>query len=334
MATSQDSGYEEWVQDQTAQFLKGTVWKCGTDNSGRKFYYDKVAKKSQWKAPAEVLEFEKTLTRDSYSSVRPKSTEELLSVLGAKDSILEAGIVAVSKQLINNHGVPAADVKSMLVDNYVGYPSMIKIALEISRLTSLLEAGQRQASSSRYTSTSSTAQRIQHIESSAYLEEQLLPLLSDQVSKLYNRKLADELVKYSAEEDLPVLPTYVHAMVQNPTIRQTLVDLYQVNEHSAFLKACCTGAYSVDTSESATRDDSQPAPALKATTTTETGGLADFAERVCWEARQFLRVKELLSTAMVGARVHTHSNSCYCRLIPTCRCRSVMSLSWSPLRNS
>jgi hypothetical protein len=333
MATSHDSGFEEWVQDQTAQFLKGTVWKCGTDNSGRKFYYDKVAKKSQWKAPAEVLEFEKTLTRDLYSSVRPKPKEELLSVLGAKDSILEADIVAVSKQLINNHGVPAADVKSMLVDNYVGYPSMIKIALEICRLTSLLEAEQRQ-SSSRYTSSSSTAQRIQHIESSAYLEEQLLPLLSDQVSKLYNRKLADELVKYSAEEDLPMLPTYVHAMVQNPTIRQTLVDLYQVNEHSAFLKACCTGAYSVDTSESATRDDSQPAPALKATTTTETGGLADFAERVCLEARQFVRVKELLSTSLVGARVRTHSNSWYCRLIPTCRCRSVMSLSWSLQRNS
>jgi hypothetical protein len=315
MATSQDSGYEEWVQDQTAQFLKGTVWKCGTDNSGRKFYYDKVAKKSQWKAPAEVLEFEKTLSRDSYSSVRPKSTEELLSVLGAKDSILEAGIVAVSKQLINNHGVPAADVKSMLVDNYVGYPSMIKIALEVSRLTSLLEAGQRQASSSRYTSASSTAQRIQHIESSAYLEEQLLPLLSDQVSKLYNRKLADELVKYSAEEDLPVLPTYVHAMVQNPTIRQTFVDLYQVNEHSAFLKACCTGAYSVDTSESATRDDSQPASATNPSTTMETGGLVDIAEQVCWEVRQFLRVQQLFNTAMVGARIQLHSHSSYCRLI-------------------
>lgn len=314
MTSVDEKKYQQWMDDQVAQFLKGTIWKCGTDNSGRKFYYDKVAKKSQWKAPPEVLEFEKTLSRDRYLTttsipVGPKTKEELLSILNSKDSILDPDIVAVSKSLINDHQVSAVEVKAKLTDNYVGYPSMIKIALQINRLTSLLEAEQRQASTSRYTSASTTAQRIAHIQSDAFFEEQLMPTLAELVSQRFNRRLADGLVGPPSEVGgLPVLPEYVHRMAQHPSLRQTLLELYQTHQQSTFLRACCTGEYTVqaaeDGPESVTTSGAvTAAPVEAAKALTQAGqvtNIVDASDRVVLEAKQFLRVRGLLSSAVVS----------------------------------
>jgi len=48
---------------------------------------------------------------------------------------------------------------------------------------------------------------------------------------------------------LPVLPSYIHTLAQNPTYKEAFQELYKVQEQSTLLKAICTGAYTTTYSD-------------------------------------------------------------------------------------
>jgi hypothetical protein len=257
-------------------FLKGTVWRRAVQD-GKEYYYDKQAKKSHWKKPAELIAFEATRTRDVYlqtlansaastevvaekvSDVAPVepavpakvwSKKELEGVLAGKDSILEHNIIDVAQQLIRKHNVPPSKVINTLSESYTGYPAMIQITLECLKLANIL-AVQSQSKREGNIGSSSVAAKIAHYNSDAYSEEVMLPLLAELIAQRFNRRAADALLALNppGADGLPVLPEFVHKMMQDPVLSSALRDLYQGNEHSALLKACCSGKYNVQTSE-------------------------------------------------------------------------------------
>lgn len=58
--------FTQWKAAELKSFLKGTVWRVGTNEKGVDYYYDKVKKKSQWVKPEEIAEFEASLTYELF----------------------------------------------------------------------------------------------------------------------------------------------------------------------------------------------------------------------------------------------------------------------------
>jgi hypothetical protein len=321
-----DDGYSEWLTAEVNNFLKGTVWRRAVQD-GKEYYYDKQAKKSHWKKPAELAAFEATRTREVYlktvqkgssndevakkenreaAPVEPAapakvwSKEELESVLAGKDSILERNIVEVAQQLIRKHNVPPATVIKSLSDSYTGYPAMIQITVQCLKLANILTV-QAQSQKEGNIGSSSVAAKIAHFKSDAYSEEVILPLLAELISQRFNRKAADALVALNppGADGLPVLPEYVHKMMQDPVLSAALRDLYQVNEHSVLLRACCSGKYNVQTSEGVV---SSSAVGARTAESAEQDLKLMAAEGVLADCRKFGVVRDLVVAYQVRVR--------------------------------
>ena len=178
--------------------------------------------------------------------------EQLESILDSKDSILEPNIISIAKKLLQKDTSPATVVEK-LSNSYTGYPLMIKIILDCIKLGKILEITQNQHNTSKlhsnFVNTTAHA-KIETIASNTYNDELLVPILSDLISNRFNRKTADHLItNTNNNQNLPVIPVYVHNLIKDKKFKEILQDLYQINEHSVLLKACCTGAYLVDTEE-------------------------------------------------------------------------------------
>ena len=181
--------------------------------------------------------------------------EQLESILDSKDSILEPNIISIAKKLLQKDTSPATVVEK-LSNSYTGYPLMIKIILDCIKLGKILEITQNQHNTSKlhsnFVNTTAHA-KIETIASNTYNDELLVPILSDLISNRFNRKTADHLISNTNNttnnQNLPVIPVYIHNLIKDKKFKEILQDLYQINEHSVLLKACCTGAYLVDTEE-------------------------------------------------------------------------------------
>lgn len=211
------------------------------------------------------------------------SKEELERILERRDSILECGAIAAAKNLYQDHNVPPVQIVQQLAKNYHGYPAMTRMLVEWIKMVKILELKpaapkvtslSSHGSSSDLSATSTTHSaasvrlnsaslaHIAHFGSDHYGEEVISPYFADLIKLRFNRKAADSLVvlpEHTAgtESPLPVIPAYMHTLLQNPTYSAALQELYTVHDQSTLLRAVCTGNYTV----SSTADSADVSPA-------------------------------------------------------------------------
>lgn len=247
--------FTDWCATRVKAFLKELGWRFVEAGDTKPYYYDKATKKSQWQKPKELVDFEKTLTRDSFleqtNSIIESSKEQLEAVLCQKDSVLEPDIINIVTKLTNNHNVSTQSIATSLSKSYVGYPQMIIATMQCIKLAKLLRIkSEIPVSFGLPFNDTLAAGKVQHISSDSHNEETLVPMLVELVAERFNRTAADKLLTPNGgNNELPIIPDYVDRMVQDPVYNQTIQELFLQHRNSTLLEACCTGAYIVRQSE-------------------------------------------------------------------------------------
>ena len=270
--------FQKWKDAELQLYLKGTPWKVYQTDKGKPYYYQKVTKVTQWTKPEDIKAFEDTLTIEQFKkSLKPQqsiaspavqtkvvkvlSKEELELLLERRDSILEPKAADTAKALQEEHNFPKEQIVDKLVSNYSGYPAMTRMLVEWIKLAHILQET-TPANASSYSSTTasnmvlsgSAKAKVEYFGSDAFGDEVIAPYLSELVKLRFNKKAADALVNTpeasaargttsNGSSNLPVLPSYVHTLAQNPAYKEVFQELFKVQEQSTLLKAICTGTY-------------------------------------------------------------------------------------------
>ncbi len=270
--------FQKWRDAELQLYLKGTPWKVYQTDKGKPYYYQKLTKVTQWTKPEDIKLFENTLTIEQFKKslkpqqsivspvVQPKvvktlSKEELEQLLERRDSILEPKATATAKALHDEHNVSKEQIVDKLVNNYTGYPAMTRMLVEWIKLANILQEatpansfGNTITGSNMVLSGSAKA-KVEYFGSDAFGDEVVAPYLSELIKLRFNKKAADALVTTPDASDsntsssLPVLPSYIHTLAQNPAYKEAFQELYKVQEQSTLLKAICTGAYTTTSSD-------------------------------------------------------------------------------------
>lgn len=334
--------YEEWKADELKEFLKGTTWRVAVNDKGKTYYYHKVKKISQWVKPDDIKEFEDTLTQElflahkknielessgyedplsaiSVTALEPaaensaspalqKATPvkakaprvltkaELEQIIERKDSILEPNAVSTAKALIQDHHASPEDIVQKLANSYSGFPAMSRMLVEWIQLAKILELKQ----SAVHLNTTSLA----HYGSAFYGEEVLSAHVADLLKLRFNRKGADSLVTQPDDaKSLPVVPAYVHTLLQNDNYKAALQELYTVHDQSALLQAVCSGKYTTPMST----DIDDNTGSMNGTDSSSTAGVVvgthSAYEVLVGEVKLFQQVQALLDEAAQEVRV-------------------------------
>jgi hypothetical protein len=173
--------FDVWKEKELKEYLSTTKWRMGNDpKKNKRYYYDKIEKKSQWNKPQEIIEFESILierynvyiydssqstatTIDSASTTSIITTNhktiptynECISIINEDDSILNPSIIDTCEVLVEHYHVSFNDVVDMLVKSYKGYPSMIAAVIECIKLAMILK-DTSPSELDRYAATTST----------------------------------------------------------------------------------------------------------------------------------------------------------------------------------
>jgi hypothetical protein len=141
-----------------------------------------------------------------------------MSILEAKDSILEQAVINSSKELISMHHMPPAGIVNMLVTSYCGYPNLCKILLSaVARAHSISMSINDNSASADASFCLNTSREI----------------LAGILSKRFDRNVAEDMILTFTST-----PQWLNGLLRDPLFRATVIKLHEKNGGSALLDLC------------------------------------------------------------------------------------------------
>ena len=245
---------------------------------------------------------------------------ELDQIIERKDSILEPSAISTAKALIQDHHAAPEDIVQKLANSYNGFPAMSRMLVEWIKLVKVLELKQ----SAAHLNTTSLA----HYGSDFYGEEVLSSHLAELLKLRFNRKGADALVTQPDTSNisssnpaavLPVVPVYVHTLLQNDNYKAALTELYTVHDQSTLLQAVCSGKYTTPTSGTAIENSAYSVSGAGGSDPAAAVDSRSAVEVLVSEVGVFEQVRELLRNAAAEVGCVLCSPRCFISLL-ACDC--------------
>lgn len=145
--------------------------------------------------------------------------DNLQDVLNQKDSILEPIVIDTSKTLINDFMIPPKDIVKSLVMNYVGYPKMIEILINLLKTSEIL-----------IDDSVGMNIDVQSERKQKEIDNFLLKFLSEMIEKNFDSKKLDSLLE---KEDFNL-----DLLLKEPVFLTSINNLSKKYKDSLFLSKC------------------------------------------------------------------------------------------------
>ena len=128
----EDNSFDVWKEQELKAYLSTTKWRLGNDPSKkRRYYYDKIEKKSQWDKPKEIIDFEGKLIEKYNIYIKQIDDHDGGDVSGIGERDRSHNDQHLDIKQVTNHHVIDHNKADSSIDSIIQNDDMPIVAVEI-----------------------------------------------------------------------------------------------------------------------------------------------------------------------------------------------------------